>query len=83
MSPMRRDVARHPLTPTHAHATIFTPALKASLMSMHQSEPKPALALAAFAIVLIAALAIGLNIAVWRECRAAHSWWYCVAVLGK
>lgn len=51
---------------------------------MHQSEPKPALALAAFAIVLFVAAVIGLNIAVWRECRAAsHSWWHCVAVLGK
>lgn len=40
--------------------------------------------LACFAVLaVIVGLVIWLQVSLWRECRADHSWFYCMRVLGK
>jgi len=35
------------------------------------------------AIVLLAVAGISYEVSLWKECRAQHSWGYCVRVLSK
>lgn len=37
---------------------------------------------AVFALIAIIGLGVAFEVSVWRECRADHSWLYCIRVLG-